>query len=69
MRSAYLRVVALVEEWTAVLQTLMARADADLRRSISGNYMWIAASYHWHFATGRYASPTSPFAELRRPLA
>lgn len=65
--SAYLRVVALVEEWTAELQTLMARASADLRRYISGNYVWIAASYHWHFATGRYASPTSPFAELRRP--
>lgn len=68
LRSAYLRVVALIEEWTAELQTMMARADADLRRYISGNYMWIAASYHWHFATGRYASPTSPFAELRRPL-
>ena len=67
LHSAYLHVVALVEEWTSELQTLMAQADADLRRYISGNYMWIAASYHWHFATGRYASPTSPFAELRRP--
>lgn len=66
LRSAYLRVVTLVEEWTAELKTLMARADADLRRYIRGNYMWIAASYHWHFATGRYASSTSPFAELRR---
>lgn len=66
LRGSYLRAVALVEAWTAELLTLEANSSTELRAYIRGNCTWIAASYHWHFATGRYASPTSPFAELRR---
>ena len=58
LHSAYLHVVALVEEWTSELQTLMAQADADLRRYISGNYMGSPPAI-----TG--TSP--PAAMLRRP--
>ncbi|HRI67164.1 MAG TPA: hypothetical protein PK156_23130 [Polyangium sp.] len=67
LRGATLRAIALVEEWTAELLTIAARAKTNLRRYIRGNYTWIAASHHWHFASGRYVSTTSPFAELRRP--
>jgi hypothetical protein len=66
LHGGYLRAVALVEKWTAELLTIEARAEGVLRGYIRGNYTWIAASYHWHFATGRYASKTSPFTELRR---
>lgn len=66
LRDSYLRVVSMIESWTSELLALEARSAGDLRRYIRGNYTWIAASYHWHFATGRYASPTSPFRELRR---
>jgi hypothetical protein len=59
-------VVAMIEAWTAELLALTARSDGDLCQYIRGNYTWIAASYHWHFATGRYTSKTSPFKELRR---
>jgi hypothetical protein len=63
---SYLGAVAMIESWTAELLAIQARSDGDLQRYIRGNYTWIAASYHWHFLTGRYASRTSPFAELRR---
>lgn len=66
LRGGYLRAVALVEEWTGELLSIDARAEGALRRYIRGSYTWIAASYQWHFLTGRYASKTSPFTELRR---
>ncbi|MBK9260788.1 MAG: hypothetical protein IPM54_13335 [Polyangiaceae bacterium] len=66
LRGGYLRAVALVEEWTGELLAIDARAEGALRRYIRGSYTWIVASYHWHFLTGRYASKTSPFTELRR---
>lgn len=65
-RDSYLRVVSMIESWTAELLEIEARSDGALRRYIRGNYDWIAASYHWHFKTGRYSSPTSPFRELNR---
>ncbi len=64
---SYLRAVAMIEDWTAELLSIQSRCDGELQRYIRGNYTWIVASYHWHFLTGRYASKTSPFAELRRP--
>lgn len=66
LRGSYLRLVALVESWTTELLAIEATAEPELRRYIRGHYTWIAASYHWHFFTGRYCSPTSPFRELRR---
>lgn len=66
LHGGYLRAVALVEDWTAELVAIDASAEGALRGYIRGNYTWIAASYHWHFLTGRYASKTSPFTQLRR---
>ena len=33
---------------------------------VEGMKAWIRGNVHWSMVTGRYSSPTSPFAELRR---
>ena len=33
---------------------------------VEGMKAWIRGNVHWSMVTGRYSSPSSPFAELRR---
>lgn len=56
---------AFLRESEALLAT-DAGDDLVLRRFVAGMRVWTEGSADWELASGRYGSPTSPFAELIR---